>query len=120
MTITGASAQIDHPHLHRPWHALHPCQTAARMRLLLAADAPTPGPGALPAERSGACTAGSPAAEASTDPARSGGDITGRSGSAGLRAGGTGGSSSLRYMLAWYCLVAPALGLPVPLALWTS
>ena len=31
-----------------------------------------------------------------------------------------GGSSSLRYMLAWYSLVAPALGLPMPLALWTS
>ncbi|KAK9832614.1 hypothetical protein WJX81_003738 [Elliptochloris bilobata] len=36
--------QVEHPHLHQPWHALHPCQTAARMRLLLDAAGPNPDP----------------------------------------------------------------------------
>ena len=31
-----------------------------------------------------------------------------------------GGSDELRYMLGWFSLVAPALGLPMPLALWTG
>ncbi len=31
-----------------------------------------------------------------------------------------GGSNELRYMLGWFSLVAPALGLPMPLALWTG
>ena len=134
-------AQVDHPHLHRPWHALHPCQTAARMRLLLAGHDPSHSLGPSPAHAGSACgadaagacehasgaTAGVPAVEESqegggTDPADSGTDQMADSGGSAVRGEDSkgGGSSSLRYMLAWYSLVAPALGLPVPLALWTG
>ncbi len=110
------------------------------MRLLLAAPDPIPSAGPLPAERGGrrgaraadACehasdpTAGPLALETSqvdggSGPARSGESRTGASGGSALHGEGSdGGGSSLRYMLAWYSLVAPALGLPMPLALWTK
>lgn len=103
------------------------------MRLLLAAHDPSPSLGASPSHPGGACgadaaceyatgaTAGSHAAERGTDPANSGMDQMADSGGSAVRAEcSDGGSSSLRYMLAWYSLVAPALGLPMPLALWTS
>ena len=105
------------------------------MRLLLAASDPIPGP--LHAKRTGACaedaavalehargaTAGFPAVVRSAGPARSQilEEQVGTGGGTALQAGGVDGSaSSLLYMLAWYSLVAPALGLPVPLALWTG
>ena len=113
--------QVDHPHLHRPWHALHPCQTAARMRLLLDPD-PAPLAGA-PAGASARQAAPEPApAHATSAPAVQG------HGSDRLAEAWSGGSDGrcgsctddLQYILGWYSLVAPALGLPAPLSLWAG
>ena len=105
------------------------------MRLLLAADDPNPGPGPWLDERDGACRAGTAAARKDTHGATAGSAAGGKgphsagSGAEQLGSGGAlavpaGGSddsgSSLQYMLGWYSLIAPALGLPMPLALWTG
>lgn len=75
--------------LQQPWHMLHPCQTADLMALLL-----------QPSSSSGA------GAPSKAGPAP---------GSQPANGAGTGGEASwlLRYMLAWWSLVGPAVGLPV-------
>lgn len=34
-------AQMDHPHLHRPWYMLHPCQTAELLGLMVLQEGAT-------------------------------------------------------------------------------
>lgn len=62
-----------------------------------------------------ACLYAGPAARPAAAGCTKGGSLnpTGRESRAG-------GSDELRYMLGWFSLVAPALGLPMPLALWTG
>jgi len=112
---------VDHPHLHRPWHALHPCQTATRMRLLLDPD-PVPLAGA-PAGASARQATPEPAPAPATSAPAVQGASAGRLGEArggGEDGGCDGRTDGLRYMLGWYSLIAPALGLPAPLALWAG
>ncbi|CAL8472263.1 g11805 [Coccomyxa elongata] len=165
--------QQEHPVLRTPWFSLHPCETAALMRLLLAPAGADVSPavadisafaegssdavdiridadiGACPAaihagaaamppneassaarHQTSSCTPmaipalclgpslsadavrGNGLEEALPDPLQYGGGMGKSGGCSSLR--GTG----LRYLASWLNLVAPAVGLPVPVHFW--
>lgn len=163
--------QQEHPVLRTPWFSLHPCETAALMRLLLSADVspafadvsmfaegssdavdtrvdadisacpaaihagaaampPNEASSAAAHDQTSSCTpmAAPPlclgprlagdgvredgSEEALPDPLQYSGGLGKSGGCSSLRGAG------LRYLASWLSLVAPAVGLPVPVHFW--
>ncbi len=149
--------QQEHPVVRRPWHAPHPCETAALMRLLLtSADAdvspgtanisqhtaghhPMHGSNGLPdadaalqlpisMDTTCALLSGQPYGPNDLVTNHEGGcsseralpDVKVQQVSSEVVSDDVSGTGErgLRYLRAWLSLVAPAVGLPVPIGFW--